>query len=158
MSHANKITDRATTELEQRYLPPSLQALAQTMGLAAVLALVRVHGGGWVHVPTHARPSHRLARLLGQQAFAALVQAHAGERLEVACAVVAHKALRDAAIRAEAAQHGRGNSQRALARRWGLTVRQIRNIAGGVDARAHAAPDAPTEIPTKDPRQLDIFG
>mgnify|MGYP000113668651 CR=1 FL=1 len=38
---------------------------------------------------------------------------------------------------AEAAQRGRGNSQRALARRWGLTVRQIRNIAGGIDGGMH---------------------
>lgn len=107
-------------------LPPSMRWLAKTAGLSAVLALVRVHGGGApVYVPATLRADHYLVRLVGLEAFAALVAEYGGTALEIARCERAARELVYRQIRREARE---GVTQNTLALRHGFTVRHIRTI------------------------------
>lgn len=105
-------------------LPPNMQWLAKTIGLPAVLKLVKHYGGGTpVYVPVKVAPDHALLPLLGAQAFAALVVEYGGTHIAIARCEKAAQVLVYRQIRAETQA-----TQNDLALRYGYTVRHIREI------------------------------
>jgi hypothetical protein len=127
---AGAVNEGALAEVQQRYLPPLLQEMADLIGLAATLEVVRFYGGTRVWIPTHFDSAHPLIGIIGHQHFAALVQRFCKNHLDIPKADIAIKAARDARIR----QLRHSKSVTRLAREFGLTERHIRNILG---------PDAP---------------
>lgn len=117
------------TDDDLHLLPASMQWLANSIGLPAVLALVKTHGGlAPVYVPIKVTPDHYLMRLLGVEAFTKLVAEYGGDTLEIAKCERAVQALLYRQIRRECL----GTTQDNLARKYGYTVRHIRNIVGDV--------------------------
>lgn len=123
----------SSCSISEGLLPPSLQRVAEHIGLPATLRLVEARGGISIWVPTTDRctPEHYLSRLIGFAALLALAELHGGEELEIPRAVAAVRAVRDARIRE---QYDGGKSQWDLALEYGLTERQIRNILNGLVA------------------------
>lgn len=110
-------------------LPTSMQWLAKTVGLPATLVMAKTHGGlAPVYVPAKVTPDHYLSRLLGIEAFAELVAEYGGDTIEIAKCERAVQELLHRQIRKEVLD----TTQEVLARRYGYTVRHIRNIVSGV--------------------------
>jgi len=118
------------TDDDLHLLPTSMQWLAKTVGLPAVLAMVKTHGGGApVYVPMKVTPDHYLMRLIGIQAFASLVAEYGGEAIEITKCERAAQVLLYRQIRNE---YLIGATQDRLALKYNYTVRHIRNIVGDV--------------------------
>ena len=115
------------TEIDIVDLPPSLQRLVEAIGVKATLALVSHHGGIRLYVPKTVKPGHRLTRQIGLQGARALAACFPGELLFVPRAAGALRALRNKQIRQ---QHAAGDSAATIARRVGLTERQVFTILG----------------------------
>ena len=114
-------------QIDVRDLPHSLQRIVEAIGLKSTLALVSHHGGIRVYVPKTIKPGHRLTRQIGLQGARALAACFPGELLFVPRAAGALRMLRNAEIRE---QHAAGHSAAKLARRFGLTERQVFTILG----------------------------
>ena len=114
-----------STEIDIDDLPPSLKRLVDAIGLKATLALVSHHGGIRLYVPKRVKPGHRLTRQIGLQGARALAACFPGELLFVPRAAGALRALRNKEIRA---QHAAGDSAATIARKVGLTERQVFTI------------------------------
>lgn len=128
--NARSAPSLALTDDDLHLLPPSMQWLAKAIGLQAVLALVKVHGGGApVYVPIKVTPDHYLMRLIGVQAFYALVAEYGGDAIEIGKCERAAQTLLYRQIRNE---YRMGATQDRLALKYGYTVRHIRNIVGDV--------------------------
>lgn len=128
-------------ETDIELLPPSMQWLAKTVGLPAVLKLVQRHGGGMpLYVPVEFDPEHYLAALIGAEAFVALVAEYGGDEIEIAKCEDATRIMVWRAIRREYAD---GATQDRLALKYHYTVRNIRYILYGEEA--------------KDDRQVGLF-
>lgn len=130
-------------------LPPSMQWLAKTIGLPAVLKLVRQYGGGMpLYVPADFDPNHRLALLIGAEAFAALVMEYGSDKIEIAKCEVATRTLIHRAIRREyypeVGERAEGVTENYLALKYHYTVRQIRYILYGDEVQ-------------QDDRQVGLF-
>lgn len=118
------------TDDDLHLLPPSMQCLAKAIGLPAVLAMVKEHGGGApLYVPMKVTLDHHLMRLIGVEAFTALVAEYGGEAIEIAKCERAAQVLLYRQVRNE---YLNGATQDHLARKYGYTVRHIRNITGDV--------------------------
>lgn len=112
-------------------LPPTAQELLPVIGLPATLALVKRFGGTWLYVPTLARchAEHELALLIGLDKLKALAAYYGGEALRnLPRCVEALQAIRNNEIREQA----KVMSHRAIALRYGMTERHVRNIVHGV--------------------------
>ncbi len=110
-------------------LPVSMQWLAKTIGLPATLVLAKQHGGlAPVYVPIKVTSDHYLSRLIGIQAFTGLVAEFGGDTIEIAKCERAVQELLYRQIRREILNA----TQESLARKYGYTVRHIRNIVAGV--------------------------
>lgn len=117
------------TEDDLHLLPNSMQWLAKTISLQGVMALVRQHGGlRPVYVPVKVAPDHYLMSLLGVEDFTALVAEYGGDSIEVQKCESAVKEMIYRQIRREYLDA----TQEHLARKYGYTVRHIRNIVGDV--------------------------
>ena len=117
------------TDDDLHLLPTSMQWLAKTIGLPAVLAMVKTHGGGApVYVPNKVTPDHYLMRLVGVVAFTALVEEYGGVTVEITKCERAVKELLYRQIRREVLD----STQDKVARKYGYTVRHIRNICAGL--------------------------
>jgi hypothetical protein len=116
-----------TPELDLSLLPPQMRLLAQWMGsVEALVILLQVRGGTRIEVPR--RMPAQLAgwqASIGREALAGLIAHRPGERIELPMPNKVTSQWRNAAIRAAFAA---GESQTALARRHGLTRRQVINI------------------------------
>ncbi|AGG89906.1 hypothetical protein [Rhodanobacter denitrificans] len=106
-------------------LPPRLAALAELIGLPAMLRLVEARGGTRVYVPDVASADHWLARLIGLPAMEQLVAEHSRDYIELDRAAAALRAARDRKI---VADNAAGTSTATLALENGLTQRQVFNI------------------------------
>lgn len=115
------------TEQDMHLLPHNMRALAGVVGLGSLLKLVKHYGGcSALMVPKKANPDHYLWELIGPEAFRALVVQHQGDTIEIA---KCEKATRELMYRKLRHEHFvLGDTQDCLARRYHLTVRQIRNI------------------------------
>lgn len=116
-----------TTRLPTALLPPSLARLAEYCGDETMWLVWEHYGGGHVRVPKTLPPEHHLVQTLGLARASALCATYGGEMLLIPSAHAARLAVRNAAIRASWAS---GDTQHALARRFGLTERQIVSICG----------------------------
>lgn len=117
------------TDDDLHLLPTSMQWLAKTISLTGVTALVREHGGlRPMYVPIKVTPDHYLMRLLGVEDFTALVAEYGGDTIEITRCESALLELLYRQIRREYLD----TTQEHLARKYGYTVRHIRNIVGDV--------------------------
>ena len=127
------------SELELRYLPPILREMAGLIGLAPTLKIVHAYGGTRLYVPKRYDPEHPLSKLIGHALAVKFFEAFGGlEHFDIPKGEIAVKAARDRQIRAERTE---GATHAALAIRYNLTERQIRNILG----------------PEETTRQIDLF-
>lgn len=118
------------------HLPPLMREIARLIGVGAVLKLSVRWGGVRLYVPLAENMSaaHPIACEIGLEAALKLAGAYGGEQgIDIARCVAAARAARNAEMLAQDA------SQRSLARRYGLSERQVRNI---VRAARDAADEA----------------
>ncbi|MDH2918485.1 MAG: hypothetical protein PXX73_04750 [Sideroxydans sp.] len=106
-------------------LPPSMQELAQVVGITVLLDLVAAYGGTPLYVPSKGTSNQELLRVLGKPAFTALQARYAGERIEIALCERALRILVHRNIRADLVA---GMSKAAIARKYRYTVRGIFDI------------------------------
>lgn len=106
-------------------LPPSMQALAQVVGITALLDLVAAYGGTPLFVPSKGTSNLELQRVLGKPAFTALQAHYAGDRLEIALCDRALRIILHRNIRADLLA---GMTKIAIARKYRYTVRGIFDI------------------------------
>ncbi len=111
----------------------SINDVIRIIGQEAADELVAAYGGRRLYVPTRIRSNHPLAIRLGCGPAILLAKAFGGDRIEVPTRRALDIRDRNRAIIAE---HAAGVPQSALANRYQLTVRQIRNITrnGGANA------------------------
>lgn len=124
-----------------RHLPPRAVELLDVIGLEPLRALVGRWGGTRLYVPQPVPPEHTLAHHLGAEAANALADRFGGDYLVVPRCAAALRAARDADIRR---CYTGGESAARLARRHGLTERQIWRILSQPD-------------PASDELQLQLF-
>lgn len=119
----------STVDNDLHLLPSTMQMLAKSIGLPAVMALVKTHGGlAPLYVPIKVTSDHYLVRLVGIEAFTKLVAEYGGDIIEIPkCERVARELIYHQ-IRREIIDA----TQEVLARKYGYTIRHIRNIAGDV--------------------------
>lgn len=117
-----KTADLLTIKLDEKILPPLIRDIARVIGMAETLKLVDVYGGTTLRVPVRFKPDHVLCKIIGPAKAIALIDEFAGEALEVAKCDEAMRVIRNRLI------VDSDKIQKELAREWGLTERQIRNI------------------------------
>jgi hypothetical protein len=110
-------------------LPESLRDLAELIGIEAVVALCSTFGGTGLHVPAKPARAGALTRALGLLPATLLCRRHGGEKLYVPMLDRALRRYRHRAIR-EAYDLG-DISVKQLARRFGLSDRQVNSILKG---------------------------
>ncbi len=106
--------------------------LERVIGTDALEQLAAAYGGRRLVVP-HARnmnPGHRLAALLGMDAALRLAQTFAGETVEIPKCDFLARRRRDEAIMAD---RKAGASQAALARRYRMSERWVREVLKRAD-------------------------
>lgn len=118
--------------LEHDYLPPQLREIAELIGLAAATELVSAYGGTRLYIPSQPGPDHVFVRTFGAAAADRLARARGGTYIDVPRCVASVRAARDRAIVHDGMA---GATQRELARRYGMTERNVRLIwrAAGLD-------------------------
>ena len=112
-------------------LPESLRALADLIGLPAVIALAEHWGGIRLYIPQDIEADHIIARRIGLTAARKLSDVYRMETLVVPRACAALRAYRDHQIRA---RYAAGDSAARLAREFALTERQIFSIVAALEA------------------------
>jgi len=132
--------------IDERLLTPMLRRLVRSIGLPNTLTLLAKRGGLPLEVPRRGRSSYILVELIGETAADLLAEEFAGtEAITLPMADKLHAQIRNRAIRAERSTA----SLSALASRYGLTRRQIVNIAGEDEQERH--PDLFADAP--EPRE-----
>jgi hypothetical protein len=128
-------------DLPTHLLPPKLREIAEYCGIETAMLLLEHAGGRYVSVPLpeHLHALHQLVEWLGVERASVFCRQYAGELIQVPKAAAAIRAIRDRKIRED---RRAGASMSNLARRYGLTHRQITNIVGQ----------------ESDDRQFDLFG
>jgi len=124
-------------------LPPTAAQMVAVIGLEAVLALVEACGGARVYVPQPQAlgVDHTLVRALGLDAAERLAAHYGGDAITVPRCLAALRGARNRAIRE---RHAGGARPPSLARRFGLTERQVYAILAAGE-------------PTVDERQASLF-
>lgn len=132
--------------IDERLLTPMLRRLVRSIGLPHTLTLLAKRGGLPLEVPRRGRSSVILVDLIGAAAADCLAEEFAGtDAITLPMADKLHAQIRNRAIRAERSRA----SLSALASRYGLTRRQIVNIAGEEEPERH--PDLFADAP--EPRE-----
>ena len=119
------------SQLPTQYLPEGLKRIAEYAGWDAMWTLWRHYAGGRVLIPSELRPQSGFVAYLGIEHAGRLIEAFAGETLNVPKADAARRAIRDMAIRAE---HAAGVHTNVLCQKYQLTYRQLQTIYRGVPA------------------------
>jgi hypothetical protein len=129
-------------DLPLHLLPPKLREIAEYCGAETALLLLEHAGGRYVSVPypEHLHGLHQLVEWLGVERATVFCRKYAGELIQMPKAAAAIRSIRDQKIRDD---RQAGASLGSLARRYGLTQRQITTIVGQDPA---------------DDRQFDLFG
>lgn len=117
------------TDLPLHWLPPKLREVAEYCGESTARVLLTHFGGGHLFVPRIMPNEHRLAELLGLESASKLCRMYGGEVLQVPRAAQGLRRYRNVLIQKEYAD---GATQFDLARRYGLTERQVNKILGAV--------------------------
>jgi Mor family transcriptional regulator len=108
-------------------LPPSVRELAEAIGLVAALKLVEKFGGITFYIPSEVDEEHDLAKLIGVEPARKLIKRFGSGHFQMPkCALLQlperQRRERNKQIRAE---HAAGVSASKLARKYGLTIRQV---------------------------------
>lgn len=114
-------------------LPPRAQALAELVGLPALLALVEARGGLMLYIPQRPTPEHPIAKLIGLKATQALAAEYGGDAIEIPRCETTLRALLHEEIRQ---RRRNGETEDQVARdvgMWGRSVRRICAAGGEVD-------------------------
>ena len=128
-------------DIDPDQLPPQARRLVRIIGLPGTMRLLRAFGGTRITVPHTAQGAVTLRAVLTDAELAALAgSAWAGERLELPTLDKFARQVRDAHIRADLQRLPLD----AVARQWGLTRKQVKNIRN-----ARATPQ-PAAAPTHD--------
>lgn len=123
-------------------LPPQARRLVRVIGLPGTMRLLRAFGGGRINVPLTADGAVTLRAVLTDTELAALAgSVFAGERLELPTLDKLARQMRDAQICADLQRQPLD----AVARAWGLSRKQVKNIRAG-----RVPPDAPTPAAVDD--------
>lgn len=120
-------------------LSPLLPRLVDAIGMEATVKLLQARGGALLELPKSAERSALLVDLIGQEAAARLIAAFPGyDRISLPMPDKLLTRTRNVEILADLE---RGDSERIVARRYSLTVRQVQNVRR--EARqAESAPSA----------------
>lgn len=110
------------------HLPHSLLKIAEYCGDDVMWALLEHYGGGHVAIPKQMHPDHALYQTLGPEMARQLSTTFGGEILRIPGALKARLAARNTAIRQDYAD---GLTQHELARKYGITERQIGCVCRG---------------------------
>ena len=111
--------------IQPKHLPPTLQEMADLIGIEAVRVIVEQRGGISLCVPSKVSQRHWLYSAIGKEAFEQLVYHYKNIELWIPRCMAAINALRDAEIIA-AKQAGATTPE--LARKYHTTDRNIRLI------------------------------
>lgn len=110
-------------------LPQSVKDIADLLGTAAALALVKAYGGVYVKCPVaggrDGKTRRDLFAILGEEKANIFIRHYAGERVAVARC---HSSLRDARDTEIITKYDSGVSAAKLALEYGMTERNVRNI------------------------------
>lgn len=106
-------------------LPPVAAALAKLIGRRLTLALASSVTAGMVYVPRHPKPSNKLVKVIGMAATIKLSESFGGRAVRIPVCGKVRRAERNAAILRLALS---GVTQAEIARRFGMTDRQVRNV------------------------------
>lgn len=117
----------------------TLDNLTRLIGQEATMRLIEVYGGTAVYIPRASRCSetHELAQVIGLENLLAISRFYDRTMLSVPRGLELSRDIRNAEIRKLASEY----NQRDLARRFGLTERQIRTILHEQKAPRASAPD-----------------
>ena len=116
-------------DIDPDLLPDSILDLIDIIGINAALRIVEQRGGIRLYVPAKATAEHWLADLIGLDALQALSSVYAREEIDIPRCAATLKAIKDREI----ANSTASNSE--LARRYGMTERNVRKIRRRVEAR-----------------------
>lgn len=118
-----KTADILTIAIDEKILPYIVQDIAHLIGLPNALKIVDHYKGTSLWVPPVFHPELALVKLIGAEATIKLIKVYGDQKaIEIPKCDDAIRAVRNEKIAAS------DKSQSQLAREWGLTVRQIRNI------------------------------
>lgn len=117
-------------QLPRHLLPPKLLEIAEYCGDKTAMALLQHYGGGHICVPQQVDALHQLSQVLGMVAATVFCQAFGGETIQIPKAAKAFRALRNAQIRQLRKE---GEPLFNVARKFGLTERQILTICNGIE-------------------------
>lgn len=133
----------ALAGVEVDRLPPQARRLVRIIGLPGTMRLLRAFGGGRINVPHSAQGAVTLRAALTDAELAALAgSAFAGERLELPTLDKIARQVRDAQIRADLQRMPLD----AVARAWGMTRKQVKNIRKAGPPPVPAARPATTVV------------
>ncbi len=118
-------------QLPRHLLPPKLLEIAEYCGDKTAMDLLQHYGGGHICVPQQVDALHQLSQVLGVVAAAVFCQNFAGETIQIPKAAKAFRALRNTQIRQLRKE---GEPLFNVARKFGLTERQILTICNGIEA------------------------
>lgn len=116
-------------ELPAELIPPQLQKIAQDCGQQTAMILLLNYPGVHVHIPTVPLATHKLAELLGVEAFALLCSLYGGNNISMPRGA---KALRSARNQQILRSFSEGLNQSVIALKFGLTERHINTICNTV--------------------------
>lgn len=117
-------------DIDESLLPESCLEWAEVVGVNNVLKIISKYGGTRVYVPVEIDDRHPIAQLIGLKYAKNLAAYCGGDYLEPPMGLVAKLSVRNAQIK----QESMVLSQSQLARKYRLTIRQIRNIVNdGID-------------------------
>ncbi|MEC4750017.1 Mor transcription activator family protein [Methylomicrobium sp. Wu6] len=116
-------------DLPLHLLPPKLREIAEYCDVETALLLLENAGGGHVAVPeaAHLHSLHQLVLWLGAERAHAFCINFSGDIIQIPRAAAAMRVVRNRKIREE---RQAGAQLFTLARRYGLTERQILSIVG----------------------------
>jgi hypothetical protein len=126
------MTSSRLFDLPTDLIPPRLQEIASYCGQQTAIVLLLNYPGVRIHVPKKPHATHRLAELLGPEAFGLLCEIYADELIDIPRAAAAARALRNQNILRDFAD---GKSQANIAIKYGLTQRQVNQICNAVPMR-----------------------
>lgn len=117
-------------QLPKHLLPPKLLEIAEYCGEKTAMDLLQNYGGGHLCVPQQVDAMHQLSQVLGVVAATAFCRNFAGETIQIPKAAKAFRSLRNTEIRRLRAA---GEPLFNVARKYGLTERQILTICNGME-------------------------
>lgn len=117
--------DAADVEIDVDVLPELMQNIAELIGVAASINLVRVWGGVRLYIPASAGIGHTIANVIGQQELETLCAEYGGETITLPAINNVDMQLKYRQIKKLLAE---GVSNRDVALRTGYTQRHIERI------------------------------